>query len=87
MYFYYLAAAVIEEAFYRMFLISLIVTLFYRINTQIPEFIIIFIAMVISSFAFMVVHLSAYGDRPDLLLAMFFVGMVLAIYYINSIFL
>ena len=82
LYFYYLAAAVIEEVFYRMFLISLIVTIFYRINTQIPEFIIIFVAMLISSFVFMLVHLSAYGDRPDLLLAMFFVGMVLAIYYI-----
>ena len=81
-YFYYLAAAVIEEAFYRMFLISLIVFVFSKINTEIPEFVIIFVAMIISSFVFMMVHLSAYGERPDLLLAMFFVGMVLAIYYI-----
>lgn len=81
-YYYYLAAAVIEEAFYRMFLISLIVFVFSKINAEIPEFVIIFVAMIISSFVFMMVHLSAYGERPDLLLAMFFVGMVLAIYYI-----
>lgn len=81
-YYYYLAAAVIEEAFYRMFLISLIVFIFSKINAKIPEFVVIFFAMIISSFIFMMVHLSAYGERPDLLLAMFFVGMVLAIYYI-----
>jgi len=81
-YFYYLAAAVIEEIFYRMFLISLIVFLFSRINARIPEFIITFFAMIISSFIFMLVHISAYGERPDLLAAMFFVGMVLATYYI-----
>lgn len=81
-YYYYLAAAVIEEVFYRMFLISLIVFIFSKINTEIPEFVIIFVAMIISSFVFMMVHLSAYGERPDLLLAMFFVGMVLAIYFI-----
>jgi len=81
-YFYYLAAAVIEEIFYRMFLISLIMFLFSRINARIPEFIMTFLAMIISSFIFMLVHISAYGERPDLLAAMFFVGMVLATYYI-----
>jgi hypothetical protein len=81
-YYYYLAAAVIEEVFYRMFLISLIVFIFSKINAKIPEFVVIFVAMIISSFIFMMVHISAYGERPELLLAMFFVGMVLAIYYI-----
>jgi len=81
-YFYYLAAAVIEEIFYRMFLISLIIFFFSKINARIPEFIIIFFAMIISSFIFMLVHISAYGERPDLLVAMFFVAMVLATYYI-----
>lgn len=81
-YFYYLAAAVIEEALYRMFLISLIVFIFSKINTKIPEFVIIFIAMIFSSVIFMTVHFSAYGQRPDLLVAMFFVGIVLSIYYL-----
>ena len=81
-YFYYLAAAVIEEALYRMFLISLIVFIFSKINTKIPEFVVIFIAMIFSSFIFMMVHFSAYGQRPDLLMAMFFVGIVLSIYYL-----
>ncbi len=81
-YFYYLAAAVIEEALYRMFLISLIVFIFSKSNTKIPEFVIIFIAMIFSSFVFMTVHFSAYGQRPDLLVAMFFVGVVLSIYYL-----
>jgi hypothetical protein len=81
-YFYYLAAAVIEEALYRMFLISLIVFVFSKVNAKIPEFVVIFIAMIISSFVFMTVHFSAYGDRPDLLMAMFFVGVLLSIYYL-----
>jgi len=81
-YFYYLAAAVIEESFYRMFLISLIVFLFSKLRIQLPEFFILFIAILTSSIIFMLVHLSAYGENPDLLLAMFLVGVVLALYYI-----
>lgn len=81
-YFYYLSASVIEEALYRMFLISLIIFLFSKLKVQLPEVLILFIAVLVSSIIFMLVHLSAYGGNPDLLLAMFLVGIVLAIYYI-----
>ena len=75
-YFYYLAAAVIEEAFFRMFFISLFVQKYP--NKKIGMIIGVFL----SSFIFMIAHWTIYGTSLSLMLSMFFGGLLFSAYYL-----
>lgn len=75
-YFYYLAAAVIEEAFFRMFFISLFIEKYP--NKKIGAIIGVFL----SSFIFMFAHWSSYGTSLSLMLSMFFGGLLFSAYYL-----
>ncbi|KKK44099.1 hypothetical protein LCGC14_0931820 [marine sediment metagenome] len=75
-YFYYLAAAVIEEAFFRMFFISFFIQKYP--NKRIG----IIIGVFVSSFIFMIAHWASYGDSLSLMLSMFFGGLLFSAYYL-----
>ena len=75
-YFYYLAAAVIEEAFFRMFFISLFSQKYP--NKRIG----IIIGVFVSSFIFMIAHWASYGHSLSLMLSMFFGGILFSAYYL-----
>jgi len=75
-YFYYLAAAVIEEAFFRMFFISLFIQKYP--NKKIG----IIIGVFMSSFIFMICHWASYGHSLSLMLSMFFGGLLFSAYYL-----
>jgi len=75
-YFYYIAAAIIEEAFFRMFLISLFIS-------KIPNKLFgLIIGVLVSSLIFMLAHYSAYGQQVDLMLSMFLGGLTFSVFYI-----
>ncbi len=75
-YFYYLAAAVIEEAFFRMFFISLFIQ--KSPNKKIG----VILGVFISSFIFMIAHWASYGTSLVLMLSMFFGGLLFSAYYL-----
>jgi len=75
-YFYYLCAAVIEEAFFRMFLLS---TFIAKIKNKIIG---IVSGIFISSLFFSIAHWSAYGYSVSLMLSMFFGGFIFSIYFL-----
>lgn len=75
-YFYYLAAAVIEEAFFRMFFISLFIHKYP--NKRIG----IIIGVFVSSFIFMIAHWASYGHSLSLMLSMLFGGFLFSAYYL-----
>lgn len=77
-YFYYLAAAVIEEAFFRMLLIS-----YFMTRKRIPNrFIGLILGVMTSSFFFMIAHWSVYGHSIPLMSAMFFGALLYSAYYL-----
>lgn len=78
-YFYYLAAAVIEEAFFRLFLINVFI---WVLSRKIGKIGAIVIGVLVSSIIFMLAHWSAYGTSPHLMMAMFFGGIAFSIYYL-----
>lgn len=75
-YFYYLAAAVIEEAFFRMFFISLFIEKYP--NKKIG----LIMGVFLSSFIFMIAHWASYGTSLSLMLSMFFGGLLFSAYYL-----
>ena len=75
-YFYYLAAAVIEEAFFRMFFISLFIQKYP--NKRIGPI----MGVLLSSFIFMIGHWASYGHSLTLMLSMFFGGLLFSAYYL-----
>lgn len=75
-YFYYLAAAVIEEAFFRMFFISLFIQKYP--NKKIG----LIMGVLISSSLFMIAHWGGYGHSLYLMLSMFFGGILFSAYYL-----
>ena len=75
-YFYYLAAAVIEEAFFRMFFISLFIQKYP--NKRIGPI----MGVLLSSFIFMIAHWASYGQSLPLMLSMFFGGLLFSAYYL-----
>lgn len=83
-YVYYLASAVLEELFFRLFLISLIMYLFLRFAKGIPRFMAILVAIILSSVAFALAHGSVYATDPGALIATllsgFFLGIFLLLY-------
>ncbi len=76
-YFYFLAAAVIEEAFFRMFFISLFVQKYPNKKMG------LIMGVLVSSFIFMIAHWDSYGYSLPLMLSMFFGGILFSLYYIG----
>lgn len=74
MYMYYVAAAIIEEGMFRMFIVS-----FFMIKTRIKYF-----GIVISSVIFMFSHWEVYGQSPDMMLAVMLSGVAFGIFYVMS---
>jgi len=81
MFLYYVFAGVCEEAFYRAFLINLIIRLFTNMGKR-PNIIVILFAILVSSVIFMLSHLSVYGTNPAMLLSTFVGGLVLGGFYV-----
>ena len=75
-YFYYLAAAVIEEAFFRMFFISFFIQKYP--NKRIGAI----MGVLLSSFIFMIAHWASYGHSLPLMLSMLFGGLLFSAYYL-----
>ena len=75
-YFYYLAAAICEEVFFRMFLINL------SLNKIPNKIMAIAIGVLGSSTLFMIAHYSAYGQDPSLMLSMFLGGLIFSAYFL-----
>lgn len=83
LYLYYLAAAVIEELFFRFFLISLVM----RVRIQllppvISKGISAILALFISSTIFMIAHWEVYGHSGELMTAMFIGGIIFGLFFI-----
>lgn len=75
MYFYYIMAAIMEELFFRYFLTSLLYlkTRLSKVPILIPF---------ITALAFMLIHLGVYGNNPTMLLAMYFGGVIFALFFL-----
>lgn len=69
---YYGSAAIIEEVFFRMFLISL----FDKYNKK-------YLGVVFSSILFMLSHLVVYRESPEMLFITLFSGVIFSFYYIG----
>ena len=70
LFFYFLAAGIIEEAFFRMFLLRVFIKYFRDPYGKI-------VGTLTSSIIFMSAHLGAYGNNFPVLLSMFFFGVFL----------
>jgi len=78
-YFYYLAAAVLEETFFRLFLISFFIKI---LSDKIGRMGAAVIGVFISSLVFMLAHWSAYGHSAYLMSSMLLGGVIFSIYYL-----
>lgn len=78
---YAVFAGVCEEAFFRKFLINMIIRLNTGYNEK-PNIITLIIALFVSSFAFMAIHLGVYGSDPIMLISTLIGGFILGIGYI-----
>lgn len=78
---YAVFAGVCEEAFFRKFLINMIIRLNTGYNEK-PNVITLIIALFVSSFAFMAIHLGVYGSDPIMLTSTLIGGFILGIGYI-----
>lgn len=78
---YYVFAGICEEAFFRAFLINIIIGIFTRKGKK-PRLIVLISAIVISSFAFMMAHLAVYGQNLPMLLSTLAGGFLLGTAYI-----
>jgi membrane protease YdiL (CAAX protease family) len=76
LYFYFLAAGIIEEAFFRMFLLRVFMKYLRSPWGKI-------VGTIISSVFFMFAHLGAYGTTLPVLLSMLFFGIFLCITYLS----
>jgi len=73
LYLYYLAAAVIEELFFRMFLVNLL----RRVKLG-------WFSIIISALIFMIAHWDAYGHSLQMMTAMFLGGIIFGAFYLLS---
>lgn len=71
---YFIATAIIEELFFRMFLVS-----FLQLKMRIKG-----LGIVVSAIIFMLFHIPAYWPSIEMLLAMFLGGCVFAISFLSS---
>ncbi len=78
---YYVFAGVCEEAFFRAFLINVIMGLLTKKGEK-PHVITIIFALIASSIAFMLVHLQVYGNNLPMLLSTLLGGLLLGSVYI-----
>ena len=74
LYLYFLASAIIEELFFRMFLIG-----FFETKTKLKG-----VGIIVSAFIFAIFHFDAYGHSLEMMLAMFLGGIVFGIIYLLS---
>lgn len=72
LYFYYGSSAILEEVFFRMFIISI----FNKYNKK-------YIGAIISSIGFWIAHFSTYGTSVQLALILICSGLAFSIYYIQ----
>ena len=74
LYLYFLASAIIEELFFRMFLVG-----FFETKTKLKG-----VGIIISAFIFTIFHYDAYGHSLEMMLAMFLGGIIFGIIYLLS---
>ena len=74
LYLYFLASAIIEELFFRMFLVG-----FFETKTKLKG-----VGIIVSAFIFAIFHFDAYGHSLEMMLAMFLGGIVFGIIYLLS---
>jgi membrane protease YdiL (CAAX protease family) len=75
MYLYYGASAILEEAFFRMFIISI-----FSVKKSDKRY--LYIGAFVSALLFSLAHIVVYGHSIFLMLTMFFYGLILAIAFI-----
>lgn len=73
---YYLFAGVCEEAFFRGCVLNGIIGIATKKGKK-PHFMVIIVALIVSSVAFMAVHLEVYGSDPTMLLSTLLGGFLL----------
>lgn len=78
---YYVFAGVCEEAFFRAFIINVIIGLTTKKDEK-PKILVVITALIISSVAFMAAHLVVYGSNMPMLYSTLFGGFLLGIVYI-----
>jgi membrane protease YdiL (CAAX protease family) len=78
---YYIFAAVCEELAFRVFLLNFLIFILTR-KSKLPHPIVLIIALLGSSIAFMAIHLQVYGSNMPMLVSTFFGGLLLGGGYI-----
>ena len=88
LYFYYISAAIIEELFFRMFLCGVpktyLIELRKRGQNKFPEAIENISIAISTAVIFMLAHLTTYGNTLIGITAMFFGGILFALFYLYT---
>lgn len=74
LYLYFLASAIIEELFFRMFLVG-----FFETKTKLKG-----LGIIVSAFIFTIFHFPAYGHSLEMMIGMFAGGIIFGIIYLLS---